>query len=324
MRSAREAVTEYYRHRGSGAASLRVSPERVLLTASTSEAYSFVLRLLCDPGDQVLVPSPSYPLFEFLAGLNDVQVVPYPLVYDHGWQIDLHSLESAVTPRTRAVVVVNPNNPTGSFVRRQELQALNALCARQGLALVADEVFLDYAHDGRAHPSLAANRRALTFVLSGLSKIAALPQMKLGWAVVNGSEAEVRRAMARLEVIADTYLSVNTPVQLALPALLAQGRSMQAQIGRRIAANRRELQHQLASHPASRVLESEGGWYAVLRVPARGSDEELALALLRRSGVFVHPGHFYGFAGEGHLVLSLIVPEAPFRKGLQRLLAPEG
>lgn len=324
MGSARAAVAEYYRLRGSGAASLRVAPERVLLTASTSEAYSFVLRLLCDPGDQVLVPSPSYPLFEFLAGLNDVQLVPYPLLYDHGWQIDLHSLQSAITSRSRALVVVNPNNPTGSFVRKQELEALNDLCAQRSLTLVADEVFLDYAHDGRARPSLAANRRVLTFALSGLSKIAALPQMKLAWAVVNGPQPEVRQAMARLEVIADTYLSASTPAQLALPALLAQRRPIQTQIRRRIAANRRELQHQLASHPASRVLQSEGGWYAVLRVPVMGSDEELALALLRRSGVFVHPGHFYGFAGEGNLVLSLIVPEARFRRGLRRLLVALG
>lgn len=320
MGSARQAVAGYYRRRGSGAGSLRVAPERILLTASTSEAYSFVLRLLCNPGDQVLVPSPSYPLFEFLAGLNDVQLVSYTLLYDHGWQIDLHSLESGITPRTRAVVVVNPNNPTGSFVRRPELDALNSLCARRGLALVADEVFLDYAHDGRPRPSLAANRRVLTFVLSGLSKISALPQMKVAWAVVNGPKSEARRALDRLEVIADTYLSVNTPAQLALPVLLAQRKAIQRQMRRRVSANRRQLAQQLASHPACRVLESEGGWYAVLRVPAMGPDEGLALALLRRRAVLVHPGHFYGFAGEGYLVLSLIVPESRFREGLRRLL----
>ena len=324
MRSARQAVAHYYRRRGSGAASLRVDPERILLTASTSEAYSFLFRLLCEPGGQVLAPSPSYPLFEFLAGLNDVELAPYPLVYDHGWQIDLHSLESAITSRTRALVVVNPNNPTGSFVKAHELKALNRLCAARSLALIADEVFLDYAHQGKARPSLAANRQALTFALSGLSKISALPQMKVAWMVVNGPRAGVRKALARLEVLADTYLSVNTPAQLALPALLAQRKSIQAQIRQRIAANRRELSKQLASHPACRVLESEGGWYAVLRVPAMGSDEDLALALLRKRGVFVHPGHFYGLAGEGHLVLSLIVEEGPFREGLRRLLAGVG
>ncbi|HEV2021666.1 MAG TPA: pyridoxal phosphate-dependent aminotransferase [Terriglobales bacterium] len=324
MRSARQAVAEYYGRRGSGAASLRVDPERILLTASTSEAYSFVLRLLCAPGDQVLVPSPSYPLFEFLAGLNDVELVPYALVYDHGWQIDLHSLESGLTSRTRAVVVVNPNNPTGSFVKRHEVGALNALCTNQGLALVADEVFLDYAHDGKARPSLAANRDVLTFALSGLSKISALPQMKAAWVVVNGPRPKVQGALARLEVIADTYLSVNTPVQLALPPLLAQRRAMQAQIRRRMSVNRRELAKQLASHPACRVLESEGGWYALLRVPVTGSDERLALDLLRKRAVLVHPGHFYGLAGEGHLVLSLIVPEGRFREGLRRALAMAG
>jgi aspartate/methionine/tyrosine aminotransferase len=324
MRAARQAVAKYYRRRGSGATSLRVDPDRILLTASTSEAYSFVLRLLCAPGDQVLVPSPSYPLFEFLAGLNDVELVPYALVYDHGWQIDLHSLQSGITSRSRAVVVVNPNNPTGSFVRKHEIGALNALCASQGLALVADEVFLDYAHHGKARPSLAANRSVLTFALSGLSKISALPQMKAAWLVVNGPRPQVQGALERLEVIADTYLSVNTPVQLALPALLALRRAMQGQIRRRLAANRRELAKQLASHPACRVLESEGGWYTLLRVPVRGPDDRLALDLLRKRGVLVHPGHFYGLAGEGHLVLSLIVPESRFREGLRRTMAEAG
>ena len=320
MPSARSAVAGYYRGRGNGAAALRVDPDRILLTASTSEAYAFLLRLLCNPGDQVLVPSPSYPLFDFLAGLNDVELVPYALVYDHGWQIDLHSVESAITSRSRAVVVVNPNNPTGSFVKKQELGALNALCAGHGLALVADEVFLDYAHDGRARPSLAGNRSVLTFVLSGLSKISALPQMKAAWVVVNGPKSEVQDALARLEVIADTYLSVNTPVQLALPVLLAQRRALQRQVRKRIAANRVELAKQLASHPACRVLESEGGWYALLRVPARGPDDRLALELLRRQAVLAHPGHFYGLAGEGHLVLSLIVPEDRFGKGLRGVM----
>ena len=324
MRSARQAVAAYYRTRGRGAGSLRVNPERILLTASTSEAYSFIFRLLCEPGDQVLAPSPSYPLFEFLAGLNDVELVPYPLVYDHGWQIDLHSLERALSPRSRALVVVNPNNPTGSFVQPGELAALNRLCAQRGLALIADEVFLDYAHDGQARPSLAANRPVLTFALSGISKISALPQMKVAWAVVNGPKREVQRAMARLEVIADTFLSVNTPAQLALPVLLAQRRPLQAQVRRRIAANLRELQRQLASHPACRVLENEGGWYAVLRVPVTTGDEDLALGLLQRRGVLAHPGHFYGFAGEGHLVLSLIVPEGRFREGLLKLLGTWG
>jgi aspartate/methionine/tyrosine aminotransferase len=324
MRSARQTVAEYYRRRGSGAAGLRVAPDRILLTASTSEAYSFVLRLLCNPRDQVLVPSPSYPLFEFLAGLNDVELVPYALVYDHGWQIDLHSLQSAITSRSRAVVVVNPNNPTGSFVKKHEVSALNAFCASQGLALVADEVFLDYARDGKARPSLAANRDVLTFALSGLSKISALPQVKAAWVVVSGPSPQVRGALRRLEVIADTYLSVNTPVQIALPALLAARRSMQGQIRRRMAANRRELAKQLASHPACRVLESEGGWYALLRVPVTGSDDRLALDLLRKRAVLVHPGHFYGLAGEGHLVLSLIVPQGPFREGLRRVMAATG
>jgi aspartate/methionine/tyrosine aminotransferase len=322
MRSARQAVAAYYRRRGP--APLRVAPERVLLTASTSEAYSFLFRLLCEPGDQVLVPAPSYPLFDFLARLNDVELAAYPLIYDHGWQFDLQALERAVTPRTRALLVVNPNNPTGSFVKTSEARELNRLCAARSLALVADEVFLDYAHDGKARPSLAANRAVLTFVLSGVSKLCALPQLKVAWMVVNGPARQVKAALARLEVIADTFLSVNTPAQLALPRLLAQRRRIGEQLSRRLAANRQELARQLASHPACRVLESEGGWYAVLRVPAIRPDEDLALDLLRQQALLVHPGHFYGFAGEGHLVLSLILQEFRFREGLRRLLGAVG
>ncbi len=316
LRAAREAVCGYYRQRGAEA-----DPEHVILTASTSEGYSFIFRLLCEPGDEVLVPAPSYPLFEFLASIQDVKLVSYPLLYDHGWQIDLHSLAAAVTSRTRAILVVHPNNPTGSFVKPAEMDLFDALCRERELALVADEVFLDYAHDGAARPSFASPRQALTFTLSGISKICALPQMKLAWIVAGGAPELAREALARLEVIADTCLSVSTPVQLALPEFLAQRDEIQRQVKERVAANLAELDRQLAAQKSVRRLEVEGGWYAVLRVPVTRSDEELAIALLDEQSVVVHPGHFYDFPGEGYLVVSLITPAEIFAPGIGRVLA---
>ena len=315
LRAARDAVCGYYRQRGAEA-----DPEHVILTASTSEGYSFIFRLLCDPGDEVLVPAPSYPLFEFLASIQDVKLISYPLLYDHGWQLDLHSLAGAVTARTRAILVVHPNNPTGSFVKPVEMELLDALCRERRLALVADEVFLDYAHDGAARSSFASPRQALTFTLSGISKICALPQMKLAWIVTGGAPELAREALARLEVIADTYLSVGTPVQHALPELLAQRDGIERQVKERVAANLAELDRQLAAQESVRRLEVEGGWYVVLRVPATRSDEELAIALLDEQSVVVHPGHFYDFFGEGYLVVSLITPAEVFAQGVSRVL----
>ncbi|MFZ3213033.1 MAG: pyridoxal phosphate-dependent aminotransferase [Terriglobales bacterium] len=315
LRAAREAVCGYYRQRGA-----EIHPEQVVLTASTSEGYSFIFRLLCDPGDEVLVPAPSYPLFEFLASIHDVKLVSYPLLYDHGWQIDLHGLAEALSSRTRAILVVHPNNPTGSFVKLAEMEILDELCRERGLALVADEVFLDYAHDGIARPSFASPRQALTFTLSGISKICALPQMKLAWIVASGAPELAREALARLEVIADTYLSVSTPVQLALPDFLARDDEIQRQVKERVAANLAELGRQLAEQKSVRRLEVEGGWYAVLRVPVTRSDEELAIALLDEQSVVVHPGHFYDFPGEGYLVVSLITPAEVFAEGMRRVL----
>ena len=313
--SARRAVAAYYReHDG-----LAVSPERVVLTTSTSEAYSFIFRLLCDPGDEVLVPAPSYPLFDFLADLQDVKLVPYPLLYDDGWQVDLHGVQQALTPRTRAVLVVHPNNPTGSFIKPAELDALNKVCAPQDIAIVADEVFLDFALDGSSRQSFAANQSALTFTLSGLSKISGLPQMKVAWTVVTGPEQVVSNAMARLEVIADTYLSMSTPVQLAVPVLLEQRHSIQRQLMGRVRKNLHELDRQLSSQEKCARLELEGGWYALLRVPATRSDEDLAIELLERESVLVHPGHFYDFPQDGYLVLSLITQPEEFGEGLGRI-----
>ena len=315
LRVAREAIAGYYKERQAEA-----PPETLFLTTGTSEAYSFLFRLLCDPGDQVLVGAPSYPLFDFLASIQDVQLVSYPLLYDHGWQIDLHSLEQRIGQRTRAVLLVHPNNPTGSFVKTAERERLNQICGERGLALIADEVFLDYALGGTSAITFAGNTGALTFTMSGLSKIAALPQMKLSWIAVSGPKSARDEALRRLEVISDTYLSASTAVQLAAPKLLAGRFEVQAQIQERVRGNLSELDARLAQHRACARLEVEGGWYAVLRVPATGPHEELCIRLLERTGVVVHPGHFYDFPQDGYLVLSLITPPETFRNGLNLLL----
>ena len=314
--SARTAVADYYQTEHE----TFLDPEQVILTTSTSEGYSFVFRLLCNPGDELLVPKPSYPLFEFLADLQDVKLVPYPLLYDHGWQMDFPSLQKAVTSRTRAVVVVHPNNPTGSFVHPDELDLLNNFSREHSLALIADEVFLDYAHNRVARKSFTTNQDVLTFTLSGVSKISALPQMKLAWIVTSGPEAALEAAQARLEIIADTYLSMNAPVQSATPALLDQRKNIQQQLLDRVLANLAELDRQLAAQKTCQRLSVEGGWYAALRVPVTQTDEELAVDLLRRKFVLIHPGHFYDFPNDGYLVLSLITPPDDFREGIQRLL----
>ena len=314
---ARQAVCHYYRESHEV---FDLDPERLILTTSTSEAYSYVFHLLCNPGNEILVPKPSYPLFEFLADLADVKLVPYPLLYDHGWQIDFDSLYKAATAQSRAVILVHPNNPTGSYVAAAETAALNAFCRDYGLALIVDEVFLDYAHDGAPRRSFVSNADALTFTLSGVSKISALPQMKLAWVAASGPAEIVTEAGARLEIIADTYLSMNTPVQLAAPVLLDQRKQVQPILLDRLRVNLADLDGQLASHPSCARLLVEGGWYVVLRVPAIESDEDLAIRLLRKASVSVHPGHFYDFSSEGHLVLSLITEPADFREGVTRVL----
>ncbi len=326
LRQAREAVAAYYggEPSGGGHGVCRLDPEQFVLTTSTSEGYSYIFRLLCNPGDELLVPKPSYPLFEFLADLEDVKLVPYPLIYDHGWQMDFPSLEKAVTPRTRGVVVVHPNNPTGSYVQAHELSLLNRFCLTHGagghaLALIVDEVFLDYSHNGQPRPSFTANQDVLTFTLSGLSKVAALPQMKVAWIAVSGPPAETAPALARLEVIADTYLSVNAPLQWATPALLDQRASLQSQLLDRVRGNLAELDRQLAAQKTCERLDVEGGWYAILRVPVTRSDEDLAVELLQKKSVLVHPGHFYDFPRDGYLVLSLITPTTNFREGVGRI-----
>lgn len=317
LRSAREIVAAYYREQHEG---FDLDPESLLLTTSTSEGYSYIFRLLCNPDDEILVPKPSYPLFEYLADLQDVKLIPYPLLYDHGWQIDFPSLYKAVNHRTRAIVVVHPNNPTGSYVSATERGELNAFCREYDLALIADEVFLDYAHDGAPRETFALNRDVLTFTLSGVSKISGLPQMKLAWIAANGPKIKLGAALGRLEIIADTYLSMNAPIQLAAAALLDQRKSIQPLLLDRLRTNLEQLDRELAKQKSCQRLQVEGGWYAVLRVPVTQSDEDLAIELLRKSSVLVHPGHFYDFPNDGYLVLSLITPPEIFQEGIGRTL----
>jgi alanine-synthesizing transaminase len=316
LEPARRAVSEYYAERGA-----KVGVEDILLTTSTSEAYSYIFRTLCDPGDEILIPSPSYPLFDFLADIQDVKLVRYPLLYDHGWLIDFHALEQAITPRTRGVIVVHPNNPTGHFVKPAEMAKLNAICSAREMVIIADEVFLDFTLDAATRPaSFAADPVALTFTLSGLSKISGLPQMKAAWLVVGGPEEMKREAIARLEVIADTYLSMNAPVQLAMPAFLKQRRGFQKQLLVRVRRNLAELDRLLVDQKTCSRLALEGGWYAVLRVPATHSDEDAAVELLAAKGIYVHPGHFYEIASDGYFVVSLILPEQAFSEASRQLL----
>jgi aspartate/methionine/tyrosine aminotransferase len=335
MLRAREAVSAYYAERNAA-----VPPGNIFLTTSTSEAYGWLFRLLCDPGDEVLIAQPSYPLFDFLAQIEDVRLVPYPLFYDHGWQIDFAGLREQVTPRTKAIAVVHPNNPTGHFTKQAERRELEQICAAHGLALIVDEVFLDYScadscaegdsplrgqGDGAGGMSFADGEHlCLTFVLSGISKIAALPQMKAAWIAALGPEPELSEALARLEIVADTFLSMNAPVQCALPAWLAECGFLQEQIRTRTAANLWSLDQMLLQIPAATRLEVEAGWYAVLRVPAFEWDEELAVRLVEEHGVSVHPGYFFGFAGDGWLVVSLLGPEEEFRRGIEGIGARFG
>ena len=307
MRVAREAVRGYYREHGAD-----VSADEVVLTTSTSEAYSFVFRLLCDAGEEVLIARPSYPLFEFLAEIDDVRLRSYPLFYDHGWWIDFAELERAISERTRAIVVVHPNNPTGHATSSGERQRLEEICARRGLALIADEVFLDYPlREGEAIRSFAVGEHPVpTFVLSGMSKIAGLPQMKAAWVLVCGPPAEKAEALGRMEMVADTFLSMSAPVQLAVPFWLAGREALRKQISERVRRNVAAI-----AECGLEMLRMEAGWSAVLRLPQRSGDA-VEMALLRR-GAVVHPGEFYGIGERGRVVVSLIVPVEEFRAGMQ-------
>ena len=310
MRRAREAVADYYRGHGAVA-----DPDALVLTTSTSEGYGYLFRLLCDAGDEVLVALPSYPLFDFLADLEDVKLKPYPLFYDYGWWIDFAELQRRIGPRTRAIVVVHPNNPTGHGTKAVERQRLEEICAQYGLALIVDEVFLDYSlhrADTEELVSFAVGPHpVLTFVLSGMSKIAGLPQMKAAWIAGFGPEAVRLEAMGRLEVIADTFLSMNAPVQRALPSWLEARQGIQQQILERVRANLA-----CAEGMGLEVLRVEAGWCAILRLPRTG---DVAGELLQECGVIVHPGAFYGIAQAGRVVVSLIGQVEEFANGMERI-----
>ncbi len=319
MVTAREAVARYHSDVGAS-----IPLDHICLTTSTSEAYSFLFRLLCNPGDEVLVASPSYPLFDFIARLDDVQLREYPLLYDpnadlasgQGWSIDLHALEASIAARTKAIIVVHPNNPTGNFASQEERAALETLCVTHGLALIVDEVFLDYAL-GTTQPSFAATEsNCLTFVLSGISKVCGLPQMKASWIAACGPSSLVQEAMQRVEIIADTFLSMNAPVQQSLPAWLRMRHAIQHQIRQRMRANLAVLDSRLQGTSIQR-LALQGGWTAVLRVPRTVAGREFVAAALDR-GVLVQPGNFYGL-GDARAVVSLLTPPDIWAAGLSLL-----
>lgn len=311
-RRAREAISKAYREDG-----LDVPADRVMLTASTSEAYAFLLKLLCDPGDAIAVPAPSYPLFDHLARYEAAEIIPYRLAYDGTWHIDLPSLRAAITGRTKAIFVVSPNNPTGSYLKRDELAALASL----GLPVVSDEVFASYTlcDDATRAASALEASDALVFSLGGLSKLAALPQLKAAWIAIGGPDVLVTDVLARLELLGDTFLSVGTPVQLALPSLLASRHVVHDAIGARTRRNFAWLRGRLADEPLT-LLRAEGGWYATLRLPKITGEEAWVVGLFDEAGVYVHPGHFFDFDDEPFLVVSLLTPEHALREGVERVV----
>ena len=312
---AREAIARDHGRRGAV-----IDPGRVVLTASTSEGYAWLFKLLCDTGDTVLVPRPSYPLFEHLTQLEGVKSVPFNLEYHARWEIDFATLQSA-PDTTRALIVVSPNNPTGWYVRAGDVDRLAALCRDRGWSLIADEVFADYALEtDTPMTDIAARADVPSFSLGGLSKTVGLPQLKLGWIVVGGPAAACSAALAGLELIADSFLSVNTPVQVAASHLLERGAAIRTQIHDRVRRNLSQLRKTAGEFPACEVLKVEGGWSAVIRVPATRSEEQLILELLDREGILVHPGYFFDFSREAYVVVSLLVSPNVFDDGIRRLM----
>ena len=339
LTAAREAVAAYYGRRGHA-----VRADRIVLTASTSEAYAYLLKLLADPGDAILVPSPSYPLFDYLAGLEAVRTVPYQLALEDRWRLDSASVERAARDAgpagPGAIVAVNPNNPTGTAVTRDALAFLDGFAADRDIALISDEVFFDYVTPTGGRAGAATGRsgegsapvsllpggsddraaRTLRFVLGGLSKSCGLPQLKLGWIVVHGPDDAADAALDRLELVADTYLSPGTPVMVAAPRLLELGETIQSRVRHRVEENRAHLVQAVGGDSSCRVLDADGGWSAVLQVPATLSEEELILRLLDKDGVLVHPGYFFDFPREAYLVLSLLPAPQDFREAVGRIL----
>ena len=314
---AREAISKYYQTK-----QITADPEDIVLTASTSEAYSFIFKLVTNSGDRILVPQPSYPLFDFLAELNDVELINYPLIYDSKkWHLDFNTLREKVDDKTKAILIVNPNNPTGSFISREELRQLICMAREKNIHLISDEVFHDYRWlQGSHFPSLANISEVMTYTLGGLSKMAGLPQMKLGWIRVYGPQDLKNEALGRLEVIADTYLGVNTPIQHALPKIFDEAPRIQQQIQKRLEVNKQYLEDKIILSSSYELLQSEGGWYAVLKVPRIHTDDEWALLMLEKHGVLLHPGHFYNFKDAGHLVISLLPTPDVFQSGILKLL----
>lgn len=316
--SAREAISLYYRKQNIG-----VDPSNIFLTASTSEAYSMIFKLLCNNGEDILVPRPSYPLFDYLAQVNDVVLRQYNLEYDHEWQIDCTSIANEISSKTKAIVLVHPHNPTGAFIKHDEYSNILEIARTHHLALIVDEVFIDYPFDNdhTRLSSTACQSDVLTFTLNGISKLAGLPQMKLGWIVVSGDSSVTREAAERLEILCDTFLSVNSPVQVGLPHLIKIGESVRRQIQERIKKNLVTLHEHMTAKTSCSLLNSEGGWYAILRVPQTKSDEEWALELLEKKGVSLYPGYFFDFVNDGHLVLSLLSDERTFLSAVSKLKA---
>ena len=313
---ARAAVAGDFRRRG-----VAISADRIAITASTSEAYSLLFKLWCDPGDVVLIPRPSYPLFDHLTQLESISALPYDLEYHGSWRIDLASLKRGLTARTRAILVVSPNNPTGSLLHRDDLAALTDLCRQHGCALIGDEVFADYPLDAApASASVLAQADVLTASLGGLSKSAGLPQLKLGWIGFGGPSAVVDEALAGYEIVADTYLSASTPVQVAAASLIERGAAIREQIHARVRGNLALLRDRARSFPSVDVLQVEGGWSAVVQVPAIVSEETLAIDLLTNAAVLVHPGYFFDFHREAYVVVSLLVEPQDFATGIDRVL----
>jgi len=314
MKRARQAVANYYSRQN-----LQMSPNDIVLTASTSEAYSFLMRLLVNPGEKILIPKPSYPLFQFLLEINDVHFDYYPLHYDgQKWRLDTVTLERSIDSKTKAIILVNPNNPTGSYISRAELNSLNELCSKHQMAIISDEVFFDYSLSQGDIVSCAGNQKALSFALGGLSKTMGLPQMKCAWILASGPQLVLQEALSRLEIIADTYLSVNTPVQNALGAWLKAVPALQEQIILRVKENWQWLEAHLNDH--TELLSLQGGWYATLRIPAVKSEEEWVLEFLKEDHVSVYPGYFFDFEREAYIVLSLLPPASVFQEAVGRIM----
>ena len=318
LREARQAVAADFARRG-----LPVTEEQIALTASTSEAYSLLFKLLCAPGDEILIPRPSYPLFDHLSRLDAVSAVPYELEYHAKWSVDVASLERGFTARTRAVLLVSPNNPTGQFIDPSEMAAIAELCREHDAAVISDEVFADYALASPGAPSglLLGDVGVVGFTLGGLSKSIGLPQVKLAWIVLSGPADSVADARARLELASDTYLSVSTPIQLAAAELLERGAGVRQQIQTRVRDNYRTLHARAGEVPSCELLHAEGGWYGVLRVPSIVAEEDLVVTLLAEDRVLVHPGYFFDFPHESFLIVSLLPPAEQFLDGVSRILS---